>query len=74
VFDTRQNRKLCVLDSVQTGCGVHPASYPMGTGVKQPERVAGYSSPSSVKDRNVWGLNSTRRNSVPGYYLIEIQA
>jgi hypothetical protein len=43
-------------------------------GVKQPERVADYSSPSSAKDINVWGLTSTRRNSVLGYYFIEIQA
>jgi hypothetical protein len=44
---------------VQTGSGDHPASYTKGTGVfspgvKRPERVADYSSPSSTEVKNSW--------------------
>jgi hypothetical protein len=46
---------------VQTGSGVHPASYPMGTGalslgVKWPGREADHSAPSSVKVKNAYSL------------------
>jgi hypothetical protein len=33
---------------VRTDFGAHPASYPMGTGVKQPEREADHSSPNAI--------------------------
>jgi hypothetical protein len=49
---------------VQTGSGVHPASYPMVTrdyflGVKQPRREADHSPPSSAEVKNVWIYTST---------------
>jgi hypothetical protein len=43
---------------VQTGCGAHPASYPMGTGGSfpggkaRPGRDADHSPPSSVEVKN----------------------
>jgi hypothetical protein len=42
----------------------HPASYPMGTmvpflGVKQPDREADHSPPSSAEVKNVWSCIST---------------
>jgi hypothetical protein len=49
---------------VQTGSGVHPASYQMGTGVlslgiKRPGREADHSSLSSAKVKNAWSYTST---------------
>jgi hypothetical protein len=49
---------------IQNGSGAHPASYPMGTsgsfhGVKQPEREADHSPPSSVEVKNAWSYTST---------------
>jgi hypothetical protein len=32
VFESRWGQELSLLHVVQTGSGVHPASYPMGTG------------------------------------------
>jgi hypothetical protein len=48
----------------QTGCEAHPTTYVMGVGalyegVKQPEREAGHSSPSSVHVKNAWSYTST---------------
>jgi hypothetical protein len=37
---------------VQTNTELHPASYPMGTGVLAPGRDAGHSLPSNAKVRN----------------------
>jgi hypothetical protein len=43
--------------SVQTGCGAHPASCPMGTGGKaRPGRDADHSPPSSVEVKNEYEL------------------
>jgi hypothetical protein len=50
---------------VQTGCGTHPASYPMGTrgsvfpGVKRPVREANHSPPCSAEAKNEWSYTST---------------
>jgi hypothetical protein len=39
-----------LLHPAQTGSGIHPASYPVGTGDSFPVgKVAGHSSPSSAK-------------------------
>ncbi|PNF43534.1 hypothetical protein B7P43_G03911, partial [Cryptotermes secundus] len=44
---------------VQTGSGVHPASYPMGTdssfpGVNRPGRETHHSPPASAEVKNIW--------------------
>jgi hypothetical protein len=49
---------------VQTGSGVHPTSYTMGTGgsfpgVKRPERVADHSPPISAEVKKMWIYTST---------------
>jgi hypothetical protein len=49
---------------IQTGSGVHPASYPMSTrgfslGVKRPKREADHSPPSSAEVKNAWSYTST---------------
>jgi hypothetical protein len=49
---------------VQTGCGAHPASCPVGTkgsfpGVKRPGREADKSPPCSAEVKNVWSYTST---------------
>jgi hypothetical protein len=54
-FEFQQGQKFSLLHIVQTDSGVHPASYPMGTGgilpqeVKQPGREADHSPPVSAK-------------------------
>jgi hypothetical protein len=50
-------RDFSLLHSVQTGSGVHPASYPNGTvgfspGVKRQGREADHSPPSSAEVKN----------------------
>jgi hypothetical protein len=48
---------------VQTGSGVHPASYPMGTRGSFPgdkaEREADHSPPSNAEVKNMWSYIST---------------
>jgi hypothetical protein len=49
---------------VQNGSGVHPASYPMGTGgsflrIKLPRREADQSLPFSAEVKNAWSYTST---------------
>jgi hypothetical protein len=44
---------------IQTGSGVHPTSYPMGTGgsspgVKRPGREADHSPPASAEVQKMW--------------------
>jgi hypothetical protein len=48
-FESRYGQERSFLHVVQTGFGVHPASYPMGTGVKRGRREAGHSPPSSAE-------------------------
>jgi hypothetical protein len=52
---------------VQTCFGVHPASYPIGTGwgalssrAKRPGREADHSLPSSAEVKNAWSLTKHR--------------
>jgi hypothetical protein len=52
------------LHVVQTGSGVHPASYPMGTGgsfsgVKRQGREADHSPPTSAEVKKMWIYKST---------------
>jgi hypothetical protein len=53
-----------VLHTIQTGPGVHPASYPMGTGgsfpeVKRPRREADHTAPTSAEGKKMWIYTST---------------
>jgi hypothetical protein len=43
----------------QTGCGAHPVSDPMGTGVKRPGREPNHSPLSSAEGKNAWSYAST---------------
>ncbi|PNF35230.1 hypothetical protein B7P43_G06877 [Cryptotermes secundus] len=51
------------LHIIQTGSGVHPTSYPMGTGgspgVEQQGREADHSPPSSAEVKKMWIYTST---------------
>jgi hypothetical protein len=52
------------LQIVQFGSGVHPTSYPMGTGalspeVKRPAREADHSPPASPEVKKMWTYTST---------------
>jgi hypothetical protein len=58
----------------QNGSGVHPASYPMGTGalslgVKRPGREAEHSPPSSAEVKNAWNYTSTPSICLHGVVL-----
>jgi hypothetical protein len=53
-FESRKGEEFSLLHVVQTGCGVHPISYPMGTegsfpGVKRPGREVNHSPPTSAE-------------------------
>jgi hypothetical protein len=50
---------------IRTGCGAHPASYPMGTS-ERPWREADHSLPSSVEVKNAWSYTSTSPISLHG--------
>jgi hypothetical protein len=52
-------KKVSLLHIVQTGSGVHPTSYKMGTGgsfqgVKRQEHEADHSSPTSAEVKKMW--------------------
>jgi hypothetical protein len=55
---------LSLLHVVQTGSGVNPTSYPMGTegsfqGVKRPGNEADHSSPAIAEVKKIWIYIST---------------
>jgi hypothetical protein len=55
---------ISLLHIVQTGYGVHPTSYPMGTGalspgVKRPEREADHLPPTSAEVKKTWVYTAT---------------
>ena len=54
---------LCLLQNVQTGSGVHPAVYSMGTGffpgIKQLGRDVNHPPPSSAEAKNEWSYTSS---------------
>jgi hypothetical protein len=59
---------------VQKGSGVHPASYPMGTGtlslgVKRPGSEADHSPPSSAEVKTAWSYTSTSPIRLHGVVL-----
>jgi hypothetical protein len=51
-FDSRLGEDFSFLHSVQTGSGVHPAPYRMGTGDSFPGGKADHSPPSSAEVKN----------------------
>jgi hypothetical protein len=57
-------KKFSLLRIVQTGSGVHPTSYKMGTagsipGVKRQGREADHSPPTSAEVKKMWNYTST---------------
>jgi hypothetical protein len=58
-------QEFSLLHVVQTDSGVHPASYPMGTGssfprgVKRQEHEADHSPPASAEVKKMWIYTST---------------
>jgi hypothetical protein len=63
-FEYRQGKKFSLLHIVQTGSGVHPTSYKMGTGgsfpeVKRQRREADHSPPTSAEVKKMWIYTST---------------
>jgi hypothetical protein len=65
-------KKFLLLHIVQTGSGVHPTSYKMGTtggsspGVKRQGREANHSPPTSAEVKKMWIYTST-----PPYVFME---
>jgi hypothetical protein len=58
-FESRYGTICLLLYIVQTGSGVHPASYPVATGVSLPgikrqEREADHSPPTSAEVKKTW--------------------
>jgi len=56
--------KIFFFRSVQTVCGNHPVSYPLGTGrisplVKWQQRQANHSTPSGAEGKNEWSFAFT---------------
>jgi hypothetical protein len=56
-IDSRQEQDFSLLHSLQTGCGAHPVSCPMGTGcdfpgVKWPRPETDHSAPSTAEVKN----------------------
>jgi hypothetical protein len=63
-FETRYGQEFSLLHVVQTGSGVHPTSYRMGTavlspGVKRPGRESGQSPPASAEAKKMWIYTTT---------------
>jgi hypothetical protein len=59
-FESQWGQEFSVLHVVQTGSGVHPTSYPMGTqGVKRPRREADHSPPTSPEVKKMSIYTST---------------
>jgi hypothetical protein len=59
-----RGQELLLLHVVQTGSGVHPTSYTMGTGsyfpgVKRPGREVDHSPPTSAEVKKMWIYTST---------------
>jgi hypothetical protein len=63
-FESRWGKKFSFLHIVQTGSGVHPTSYKIGTGgsfpgVKRQGREADHSLPTSAEVKKMWIYTST---------------
>jgi hypothetical protein len=60
-FESRWGKEFSRLHIIQTSCGVHPASYPMGLSpeLKRPGREADRSPPTSADAKKKWIYTST---------------
>jgi hypothetical protein len=58
-FGSWCGHQFSLLHVVQTGSGVHPASYPMATAVKGPGREADHSPPANAEVKKMWNYTST---------------
>jgi hypothetical protein len=63
-FESRQDQEFSFLHVVQTGSGVHPTFYPIGTGgsypdLKRPGCEADHSPPTSAEVKKMWIYTST---------------
>jgi hypothetical protein len=63
-FESRYGKKFSLFHIVQTGSGVQPTSYKMGTGgsfteVKRQGREANHSPPTSAEVKKMWIYTST---------------
>jgi hypothetical protein len=63
-FESRWGQEFLLFGVVPTGSGVHPTSYPMGTGgsssrIKRPGREADHSPPTSAEVKKTWIYTST---------------
>jgi hypothetical protein len=63
-FESRYGLEFSLLHVVQTGSGIHPTSYPMGTGAisfgaKRSELEADNSPPASAEVKKMWLYIST---------------
>jgi hypothetical protein len=69
-FESRWGQEFSPLYVVQTSSGVHPISYPKGTGgsypgIKRPGREAANSTPASAEVKKMWIYTS-----IPPYALM----
>jgi hypothetical protein len=58
-FEFRLGEKFLLLHIIQTGSGVHPTSYKMGTGVMRQGHEAHHSPPTSAEVKKVWIYTAT---------------
>jgi hypothetical protein len=63
-FESREGKRFSLLHIVQTGSGVHPTSYKMGTGgsfpgIKRQGRETDHSPPTSAEVKKMWIYTST---------------
>jgi hypothetical protein len=63
-FESRQGKNFSLLHIVQTGSGVHPTTYKMGTGgafpgIKRQGREADHSPPTIAEVKKMWIYTST---------------
>jgi hypothetical protein len=76
-FDSRGGgRNFSVHHPVKNGSGIHPASYPMGTGdsfpgVKRLGREANHSPQSSAEFKNTWTYTSTPPYAFTAWCLVK---
>jgi hypothetical protein len=74
-FESRYGQEFSLLHVAQTGSGVHPNYYPMGTGasfpgVKPPGREANHSLPANAELKKMWIYTSTPPYAFLVYCLI----
>jgi hypothetical protein len=58
-FESWWDQEFSLLHVVQSGSGVHPTSYPIGTGGSLPGSEADHSPPTSAEVKKTWVYTST---------------